>query len=141
MKEKLAILGKGAMIHPEDYYKNLGYEIWTLGTAVLDGADRYYELHGIECGRECIRSLSREVYETAGADGIPVNNSISGMMMQAWLEGFRDIIVDGCPMQSTREYIEQRAAVGMMTGYLIGKGIRVRWTHAPVDISYGRIGG
>lgn len=129
MKPELVILGKGpvkgktGVSAVEDWP---GREVWTVGTHIISGADRYYEFHGIDFrGRKMCRELDPRVDGMSSL--LPINNSVSAMLLEAFVEGYEDIIVAGCPMSCHAEYTEQKPALAMCIGYLRGKGLRVTW--------------
>ena len=133
--KKVIICGRSNREVPTEQVREEGYELWYLGTEQRDGGDKYYELHDIPCRHPgAIRELPEEVYK----QGLPVNNSISALMIYAWLEGYTEIKVKGCAMVAKVEYLEQRPAVAYVAGFLNGKGIHVEWTDGPKNINYGR---
>lgn len=133
--KKVIICGRSNRTVPTEEVREDGYELWYLGTETRDGGDKYYELHDIPCRHEgAIRKLPDEVYR----QGLPINNSVTALMVYAWLEGYTDIIVKGNAMVAQVEYLEQRPAVAYVVGYLNGKGIHVTWTDGPKNINYGR---
>ena len=132
---KLIISGCANDEQPTEQIREDGYELWLLGRDRRTGAERYFELHGIECEHpEAIRELPAAVYE----QGLPINNSICALLVYAWMEGYTDIKVKGSPMIASSEYVEQRPALGFVAGYLNGKGIKVDWVDGPKNINYGR---
>lgn len=133
--KKVVICGRSNRAVPTEEVREEGYELWYLGTETRDGGDKYYELHDIPCRHEgAIRKLPDEVYR----QGLPINNSVTALMVYAWLEGYTDIIVKGNAMVAKVEYLEQRPAVAYVVGWLNGKGIHVEWTDGPKNINYGR---
>ena len=133
--KKVVICGRSNRTVPTEEVREEGYELWYLGTETRDGGDKYYELHDISCRHEgAIRKLPDEVYR----QGLPINNSVTALMVYAWLEGYTDIIVKGNAMVAQVEYLEQRPAVAYVVGWLNGKGIHVEWTDGPKNINYGR---
>lgn len=133
--KKVVICGRSNRTVPTEEVREEGYELWYLGTETRDGGDKYYELHDIPCRHEgAIRKLPDEVYR----QGLPINNSVTALMVYAWLEGYTDIIVKGNAMVAKVEYLEQRPAVAYVVGWLNGKGIHVEWTDGPKNINYGR---
>lgn len=134
-RSKLIICGCGNDEIPTEQVREDGHELWYLGVDRRDGADRYFELHGIE-GRhpEATRELPAAVYEQE----LPINNSICALLVYAWLEGYTDIKIKGSPMIARSEYVEQRPALAYITGYLNGQGIQVDWVDGPKNINYGR---
>lgn len=131
----LVILGKGECEYTIQQMHDKGFEVWTVGTFEGDGADRYYEWHGIENGREVIRAYPDYLRKY---EGLPLNNSISNMLIIAYEEGYKHIELLGCQMASKEEYLNQRAAVGMVVGFLMGKGLELNWIGQPENIRYGR---
>lgn len=134
-RSKLIICGCGNDEIPTAQVREDGHELWYLGVDRRDGADRYFELHGIE-GRhpEATRELPAAVYEQE----LPINNSICALLVYAWLQGYTDIKIKGSPMIAKREYIEQRPALAYVVGFLNGRGIQVDWVDGPKNINYGR---
>jgi hypothetical protein len=133
--KKVVICGRSNRDVPTEQVREEGYELWYLGTETRLGGDKYYELHDIPCRHEgAIRKLPDEVYR----QGLPINNSVTALMVYAWLEGYTDIIVKGNAMVAKVEYLEQRPAVAYVVGWLNGKGIHVEWTDGPKNINYGR---
>ena len=133
--KKVVICGRSNRTVPTEEVREEGYELWYLGTETRDGGDKYYELHDIPCRHEgAIRKLPDEVYR----QGLPINNSVTALMVYAWLEGYTEIKVKGNAMVAKVEYLEQRPAVAYVVGWLNGKGIHVEWTDGPKNINYGR---
>lgn len=135
-RSKLIISGCANDQYNVDQIREDGYELWLLGMDRREGkADRYFELHGLP-GRhpEATRELPDEVYE----QGLPINNSISALVVYAWLEGYTEIKIIGSPMEARSEYIEQKPALAYVVGFLNGKGIKVDWVDGPKNINYGR---
>lgn len=144
-KSPLVILGKAPVIgkkglHAHDDWP--GCVVWTVGTAEIDDADRYFEFHGLEYrNREMTRTLSKDVSHFAMF--LPLNNSVCAMLVQAYLEGYKDITIAGCPMKTCAEYIEQARAVAMCVGFFNGmtyanplKKIKVTWLEGPKKENY-----
>ena len=118
-----------------DDFKAKGTELWMLGTDARKGADRYFELHGIKVEHENVTyELPAKVYET----GLPINNSISALLVYAWMQGYTDIAVVGSPMLATVEYQEQRPALAFVVGYLAGLGLKLSWDGMVENNDYGR---
>jgi hypothetical protein len=133
--KKVVISGRSNDEIPAEEIREEGWELWLLGTDPRDGADRYYELHEIPCKHEgAIRELPDEVYQM----GLPINNSISALMVHAWQTGYTHIKVKGCAMIARSEYLQQRPAVAYVEGWIKSKGIDIEWTDGPVNIDYGR---
>lgn len=134
--KQLIICGRSNDEIPTDQVREEGYELWLLGTDPRQGADKYWELHDLSTRHDdmAIRKLPDEVYQ----QGLPVNNSISALLIYAWLTGYTHIKVKGCAMIARSEYLEQRPAVAYVVGFLNGKGIKVEWDEGPENIDYGR---
>ena len=134
-RSKLLITGCANDQYTTEQIREDGYELWMLGVDKRDGADRYFELHGIEGHHpKATRELPEAVYE----QGLPINNSISALVVYAWLEGYTEIKIIGSPMEARSEYIQQRPALAYVVGFLNGKGIKVDWVDGPKNINYGR---
>lgn len=140
---KARVPGKKGLDARDDWPGN---EVWTVGTAKINNADRYYEFHGLDyAGREMTRQLSPDA-ERLGRI-IPLNNSISAMLMEAYIEGYRDIRIAGCPMTASDEYVAQARSVAMAVGFLRGMSyargrawqIKVVWDDEPARLDYFRI--
>lgn len=127
----LFIFGKA----DSDFYdfnliKKRNNEIWATGTDPRDGADKYFEFHGIEYkNRKMIRDVDFEVYVLSKF--LPLNNSISLMIIQAVIWGYKDICVVGCPMNGNKEMEKEKPALAMVIGYCLGKGINIIWNDGP----------
>ena len=119
--KKLLLLGK-------EYSKGLpeldGYEVWALGTDRRDiKADRFYEVHGIDCGRDTHR-FATDIFRSRG---YPCYNSIALMLAQAIEEARHDFIwIVGSPCVGTK-YTEERASIAFMCGVAMASGIDVKW--------------
>lgn len=132
---KAPVKGKKGVSARDDWP---GCEVWTVGTARIAGADRYYEFHGLECqNRNVYRAVSADIKKAFGLL-LPFNNSICAMIMEAYLEGYRNIRIAGCPMTTKAEYIEQARAVAMCVGFIRGlaygqpyRGLRITWDEEP----------
>lgn len=111
-----------------------GFEIWMLGVDPREGADKYFELHGIASTHECIRELQDSIYEF----GLPINNSISALIIHAYLLGYKEIHVLGSPMRGQEEYEQQRPALGFICGWVSAKGVFCDWVDIPRNLDYGR---
>lgn len=138
-KKKLIILGKAPVQGKPGMNARLdwpGCEVWTVGTHKIKNADRYYEFHGLSVeGREMIRTVSRHVREGL-AEKLPLNNSTSVMLMEAYDEGYLDIEIQGSPMIARDEYLKQRAALAMCIGYVRASGVKVVWPEEPEKVNY-----
>ena len=72
-------------------------EVWLCGTDIREGADLYFEIHGIKVPhKNVITKFEDEVIYNES--GISPSNTISGMMIYAWLKGYKNITLLGCPM-------------------------------------------
>lgn len=126
----LVIVGKAAFQSEIDALKNSGYEIWMLGTDTNDGADEYFEFHGLDFkNRIMTRSVNHLVELTSHL--LPLNNSISIMLVEAYFRGYKNILLLGCPMDADEEMKKQKASVSMVVGYLLGRNVTVYWKEAP----------
>lgn len=136
MKEKkLMISGKANRDLTTDEIREPGRELWLLGVDEREGADRYFELHGIKVNHEnCTYELPDEVYN----QGLPINNSISALLVYAWLLGYTDISIVGAPMVANVEYQEQRPALAFVVGYLAGIGLKLAWDGMVENNYYGK---
>lgn len=133
--KKLIICGKGNDHIPLSQIREGDTKVWLHGTDPRDGADWYFELHGIDTGREnTVYKVPTTVYE----QGLPINNTICAMLVCAWLMGYTEITIKGAPLETTEEYKEQKPAVAYIAGFLNAKGIKVKWDEGPQDKSYGR---
>ena len=132
--KKLIICGKANIELSVDEFKEKNSELWMLGTDPREGADKYFELHGIKVNHEnTVYELPDEVYQM----GLPVNNSISALLILAFISGYKEISLVGCPMNSVKEYIEERPALAFLVGYFAGLGMKLEWDGMPEDKSYG----
>lgn len=133
--EKLAILGTAPISKTIEELKEDGYEIWMCGVDHREGGDRYFEFHGLEVksGRNVYRNYPDYLYKSP----VPLNNSLSNMLMIAYHEGYKNIKVMGAPMSIKSEYIYQARGMSMVIGYLIAKGLNVKWTEGPHHTFYG----
>lgn len=132
--KNLIICGKANLEKSADEIRTRNSELWMLGTDPRKGADKYFELHGIRVDHEnTIYELPDSVYE----QGLPVNNSISALLIYAFLSGYKKISLVGCPMNSVQEYIEERPALAFVVGYFAGLGLRLEWDGMPENKSYG----
>lgn len=127
----LFIFGKAdSDFHDFNLIKKRNNEIWATGTDPRDGADKYFEFHGIEYkNRKMIRDVDFEVYVLSKI--LPLNNSISLMIIQAVIWGYKDICVVGCPMNGNKEMEKEKPALAMVIGYCLGKGINIIWKDGP----------
>lgn len=130
----LCICGTESLGFSIEELKQKGFEIWMLGVDSRDGADVYYELHGVPSPHECIRGLPQSVYE----QGLPINNSISALIVLAVLKGYKEIHVLGSPMMGREEYEEQRPALGFVCGWANGVGVFCDWVDLPKNKNYGQ---
>ena len=74
------ICGKANIGIPVEALRKGDAEFWMLGTDKREGADKYFELHGIKVEHEnTFYELPDEVYN----QGLPVNNSISALAIYA----------------------------------------------------------
>jgi len=149
-KNPLVILGKAPVKGKLGKYAHDDWpvhEVWTVGTADIKDADRYYEFHGIErYGRVMCTKVSPRALEF-GRALVPLNNSVCLMLMEAFVEGYTDITVAGCPMSMKEEYVAQKPALAMCVGFIRGIGyarlytgegnrITVRWLEEPAHGNY-----
>lgn len=113
-----------------------GAEIWMLGTDPRPYGDVYFELHGIKIKNhdKVIYELPDEVYQM----GLPINNSISALLIFSFLKGYKDVEILGCPMESHIEYLEQRPALAYVIGFLSSKGMNIQWNVIPKNKDYGK---
>ena len=133
--KKLIICGKANMEKSVAEIREKKCELWMLGTDPREGADRYFELHGINVTHpNTTYELPDEVYET----GLPVNNSISAVLIYAWLSGYKEVSIVGAPMNSKLEYIEERPALAYVVGALAASGMKLEWDGMPENHNYGR---
>lgn len=100
-------------------------EVWLCGTDIREDADLYFEIHGINVPhKNVIRKFDQDVYYNPS--GITVGNTISGMLIYAWLHGYTHITLLGCPMV-IKEYPQQRETVVRLVDYLNEHGLCVIW--------------
>ena len=139
--KKLIILGKAPVQGKTGIDAKVDYpdcEVWTAGTHKIKNADRYYEFHGLDVsGREMVRDVSSEVKTCA--ELIPLNNSVSVMLAEAFFEGYKDITILGSPMIARDEYLKQRAALAMCIGYFRGmshESVYIVWPDEPEKVNY-----
>jgi hypothetical protein len=141
INKKLVILGKAPVKGKQCIDAKVDFpdcEVWTVGTHKIKNADRYYEFHGLEvAGRKMVRDVWSEVKSLA--DLIPLNNSVSVMLAQAYFEGYTNIEILGSPMIARDEYIRQRAALAMCIGYIRGisrETVHIEWPEEPEKLDY-----
>lgn len=129
------ICGKANIGIPVEALRKGDAEFWMLGTDKREGADKYFELHGIKVEHEnTFYELPDEVYD----QGLPVNNSISALAIYAWMLGAKKISIIGAPMDSTPEYVQERPSLAFVVGYLAGCGIKMEWDGMVQNNDYGR---
>lgn len=113
-------------------------EVWTVGTHKIKNADRYYEFHGLDVpGRTMVRDVISEVKTCA--ELIPLNNSVSVMLAEAFFEGYKHITILGSPMIARDEYLKQRSALAMCIGYFRGmshESVFIEWPDEPEKVNY-----
>ena len=136
MKEKkLMICGKANRHLSVEQIREPDREIWMVGVDDREGADRYFELHGIKVKHpNTTYELPEEVYN----QGLPINNSISAMLVYAWLLGYTDISIVGAPMVANDEYAQQRPALAFLVGYFAGLGLKLAWDGMVENNNYGK---
>lgn len=140
--KKLIILGKARIQGKQCIDARVDYpdcEVWTVGTHKIKNADRYYEFHGLGTAtdRPVLRDVSNDVKAISSL--LPVNNSISAMLLEAYFEGYRDIEILGCPMIAEDEYQKQKPALAMCIGFCLGNSrdsIQIAWDGAPEFVNY-----
>lgn len=139
--KKLIILGKAPVAGKQCLDAKVDFpdcEVWTVGTHKIEHADRYYEFHGLSIGgREMVRDVCTEVKMVSSL--LPLNNSISVMLMEAFYEGYRDIEILGSPMIAKDEYQKQKPALAMCIGFCLGNSrddIQISWDGAPELVNY-----
>lgn len=134
--DKLVILGKAV----DEIEVESDVDIWTLGTHDFAKADKYFEFHGKRTDhdeKKVIRNVPQSVIDNSNLYGIPLNNSITIMALWAWILGYRNISIVGCPMIATEEYLEQKPALAFAVGFLKGKGVNITWDGLPENTMYG----
>lgn len=131
--KNLIICGKGPISSDE---LNLDDDIWMLGTDNRTFGDVYFELHGIiiKSHDNVIYNLPEKVYSF----GLPINNSISALCVYAWLLGYVNVTILGCPMDACDEYKLQKPALAYCIGWLNAKGMNITWKHLPKNKNYGK---
>ena len=114
------ICGKANIGIPVEALRKGDAEFWMLGTDEREGADKYFELHGIKVEHEnTFYELPDEVYN----QGLPVNNSISALLVYAVLSGYTNISIVGAPMNARDEYIRERPALAFLVGYFAANNV------------------
>lgn len=136
---KLAIIGKGERKIKLSEIKQNGYEIWTIGTFEdiynEDGlVDRFFEWHGISFKN---RNMDTEYPDYLKKSKLPLNNSICNMLLIAYNEGYKDVVILGAPMEATFEYRTQKPALIYCVGYLNGLGMNIQYDQIPLPNHYG----
>jgi len=106
-----------------------------LGTDNREGADRYFELHGIKVEHE---NTAYELPDAVYNQGLPINNSISALLVYAVLSGYTNIAIVGAPMNARDEYIQERPALAFLVGYFAAKGIKLSWDGMVENLNYGK---
>lgn len=129
----LCICGKESLGFSIEELKQKGFEIWMLGVDERNGADVYFELHNIPSIHDCVRKLPDFIYN----QGLPINNSLSALIVYAVLTGYEEIHILGAPMTGKEEYIEQRSALGFICGWANGRGVFCDWVDLPQNKNYG----
>ncbi|MCR4627388.1 MAG: hypothetical protein K5640_07035 [Treponema sp.] len=133
--KKLIICGKANIELAVDEFKEKNSELWMLGTDPRNGADKYFELHGIKVNHEnTVYELPDEVYE----QGLPINNSISALLIHGWLQGYKTIEIIGAPMNARDEYINERPSLAFVVGYIAAQGVKLSWDGMVENTDYGR---
>ena len=133
--KKLIISGKANRDKTAEEIRKPGCDLWLVGVDEREGADLYFELHGIRVKHEnTVYELPAEVYN----QGLPINNSISAMLVYAWLQGYTDITIAGAPMVANDEYVYQRPALAFIVGYLAGLGLKLAWDGMVENECYGK---
>ena len=129
---KLVILGKAV----NDYDKKENEEVWTVGTHIYDKADKYFEFHHLPINHDGEKIT--EVPDFLRNHCLPLNNSICIMLALACEKyNFEEITIIGSPMNTKKEYIDQRSALAYVAGYYTGKGKKVNWIDLPKNNNYG----
>lgn len=142
INKKLIILGKAPVAGKRGIDAKVDFpdcEVWTVGTHKIKNADRYYEFHGLALStdRPVFRDVSNDVKAVSSL--LPVNNSISAMLLEAYFEGYKDIEILGCPMIARDEYLKQKPALAMCIGFCLGNSrdnIQISWDGAPENVRY-----
>jgi len=133
----LVICGNSRPIPQEELE---GYEVWALGVGKVEGADRYYELHGLESKTPCYRMEDIPI-EALHRIGLPLTNSICIMLAHAVLDGrFSYICIKGSPLRA-REYKDRQADLAFICGYAKGRGISIQWEESGLDLINIYMGG
>lgn len=135
---KVIILGKGKLSLKELQKANADFtnsEVWTVATSDYPNADRYYAFH-----RESVnesKPVYREYSRFVDRYKVPLNNSISIMIMQAYYEGYQHIKVLGAEMTFKDEYIEQARSTAICVGFVRALGVDIYWDGEPENADYG----
>jgi len=125
----LVICGNSRPIPQEEFEE---CECWALGVGKVEGADRYYELHGLPCKDPCYRMEDIPI-AALHRIGLPLTNSICIMLAHAVLEGrFSSITIKGSPLRA-REYKDRQADLAFICGYAKGCGSSIRWEESSMD--------
>lgn len=122
----LIICGKANQDIPVNKLKSSkNDEVWLCGTDTREGADLYFEIHGLKVQhKNVITKFDEGVYNNKS--GLSPSNTISGMLIYAWQHGYTDITLLGCPMV-IKEYPQQRETVVRLVNYLNQNGLKVTW--------------
>ena len=75
---KLYIVGKANSPETREQFAEPEAEVWMLGTDDREGADRYFELHGIKVKHE---NTAYELPDAVYNQGLPINNSICALLV------------------------------------------------------------
>lgn len=137
--KKIVILGKGPRSISLKDIKSKGFEIWTVGT--FDDpdenlVDRFFEWHGIEYKN---RKMYRDYPDYLRNSDLPLNNSLCNMLLIAYHEGYKDIVVLGAPMELKEEYRVEKPALIYCIGYLNALGMNISYDQIPQSKHYGEI--
>lgn len=135
--KKLAILGKGPRELRLSQIKKSGYEIWTVGTfddPEEDLVDRFFEWHNLNYKN---RTMYREYPSYLTESNLPLNNSICNMLLIAYKEGYKDVVVLGAPMEAEVEYRVEKPALIYCIGYLNAMGMNISYDQIPQSKHYG----
>lgn len=132
----LIIIAKGPAKFKPINLKTEDNEIWMLGTDPRAGGDFYFELHNIKITNH--QNVIYEVPDVIYELGLPINNSISALLVYAYILGFKNVELLCCPMDGAGEYESQRPALAYVIGYLNGRGMNIKWPDLPKNKDYGR---
>ena len=132
--KKLVICGKANMEKTVAEIRVKNCELWMLGTDPREGADRYFELHGIKVEHE---NTTYELPESVYEEGLPINNSISALLIYAWQLGYREVSIVGAPMNARDEYINERPSLAFVVGYIAAQGLKLEWDGMVENSNYG----